>query len=152
MAYSQSWRVAGSVSIAFLRSGVFSRARRERNVQFVGDHLRDAVGIAVTQAHDAANITDHAFRPQCAEGDDLRNAALTVFLADVFDHFATARFAEVDVDIRRRNALGIEETFEEQPELERIDVRNAEHVGDQRTRRRTTAWPDRNAVLLRRNG
>ena len=104
-AYSQSWRVAGSVSIAFFRSGVFSAACGEGDVQLVRDHLRDPVAIAVAQAHHAADIAHHAFRFQFSEGDDLRDAALAVFLPDVFEDFAAARFAKINVDIGRRNAL-----------------------------------------------
>ena len=148
-AYSQSWRVAGSVSIAFFRSGVFSAAAAERDVQLVRDHLRDPVAVAVAQAHHAADVAHHAFRLQRAEGDDLRDAALAVFLPHVFDDFAAARFAKIDVDIGRRDALGIEEALEEQAELERIDVGDPQHIGDQRTGRRTAPRADWDAALLR---
>ena len=78
----------------------FLRRGGEGDVQLVRDHLRDPVAVAVAQAHDAADIAHHAFRFQFSEGDDLRDAAFAVFLPDVFEHFAAARFAKIDVDIR----------------------------------------------------
>ena len=62
----------------------------------------------------AADVAHHAFRLQFAESDDLRDAALAVFLPNVFEDFAAARFAEIDVDIRRRNAIRIQKPLENQ--------------------------------------
>jgi hypothetical protein len=56
------------------------------------------------------------------------DAAFAVFLADVFDDFRPARLAEVDVDIRRADALGIEEPFENQAEAQRITIGDAQRL------------------------
>ena len=98
---------------------------------------------------DARHIAHHASRFHLAEGDDLRDATLAVFLPDVFEHFAAARFAKIHIDIRRRNALGIEEPLEDQSVLQRIDIGNSEDIGDDRTRGRTATRSDRNAALFR---
>src|SRR5207248_361443 len=74
----------------------------------------------------------------------------TVLLPHVVDDLAAPLEAEVDVDIRHRNAFRIQEPLEEQIELERADVRDLECVRDQRSRRRTASWPDRNAAFPRR--
>src|SRR5205814_1563024 len=79
----------------------------------------------------------------------LRNRTITISAAHVFDDLAATVLAKVHVDVRRADALRIEEALEEQLELERVDVRDAHRIRDQRTRCRTTARPDRNAVLLR---
>ena len=57
--------------------------------------------------------------------------------------------AEVDVDVRHRDALGIQEALEEQVELHRVDVRDLQAVGDERSRRRSAPGPDRDPVLAR---
>src|SRR5207248_11385509 len=56
--------------------------------------------------------------------------------------------AKIDVNIRRRDAIRIQETLENQSILERIDIGNAKHVCDKRTRSRSTARADRNAALF----
>ena len=57
---------------------------------------------------------------------------LAVFLADVVDDLGAAVVAEIDVDIGRRDALGIEEALEEEAVVERVDIGDAKDVGDQR--------------------
>ena len=47
--------------------------------------------------------------------------------------------AEVDVDIRRADTLGIQKAFEDQAETQRIDIGDAQHIGDQRAGGRATA-------------
>ena len=66
----------------------------------------------------------------------------------VFDDFAAAFHAEVDVDIRRTDAFRVEKSFENQPVAEWVDIRNREHVGDERTCCRTAPGPNRNAPFL----
>ena len=102
----------------------------ERDVELVWNHLRDSIRFPVAQTDDAPDIAHHAFRFQFAEGDDLGHTAFAVFLAHVLQHFAAARFTEIDVDIRWRNAFRIEETLEEEIKLQRIDIRDPEHVRD----------------------
>jgi hypothetical protein len=41
---------------------------------------------------------------------------------DVVDHLFTPVLAEVDVEVRHRDAVGIEEALEQQAEAQRIDV------------------------------
>src|SRR5437762_7202456 len=60
-----------------------------------------------------------------------------VFAANVVDDLAAPIHAEVDVDVRHRDALGIEEALEEQVIFERIDVgdlhrprRSEEHTSE----------------------
>jgi len=46
-----------------------------------------------------------------------------------------ARILEVDVDVRHRHPVGVQEALERQAVLERIDRRDAERVGHDRSRR-----------------
>ena len=97
----------------------------------------------------AADVAHHALRLQFAEGDDLRDAALAVFLPHVFEHLAAARFAEIHVDIGRRNAIRIQEPLENQAELKRIDVGDSEDISDHRAGGRAAPGTDRDPVFLR---
>ena len=97
----------------------------------------------------APDVAQHAAREERAEGDDLRDAVGAVALADIADHLVAAILAEVDVEIRHRDALGIEEALEQEPEPDRIEIGDRQRVGDERAGARAAARPDRNALRLR---
>ena len=124
-----------------------------RSVTGVGRVLRhqlaQLVDLAVGHLQHAADVAQHAARLQRAEGDDLRDLIAAVALLHVADHLVAAVLAEVDVEVRHRHALGIEEALEQQAEAQRIEVGDGERIGDQRARARAAARPDRNALRLR---
>ena len=68
--------------------------------------------------------------------------SLTPLVRGVAQHLAAATVVEVDVDIGHRRAFGVQEPLEQQPVLDRVDVGDAQRVGDQRSRRRTAARAD----------
>ena len=70
---------------------------------------------------------------------------LAVLLAHVADHVLTAVDAEVDDDIRHRDTFGAKEAPEQQVVGDRIDVRDADRVGDQRAGRGAAARSDRDS-------
>src|SRR5262249_14470145 len=129
--------------------GIFFSGRFERDVELVWNHPRDPIGVAVRQTHHPAHVTHHALRLKFSEGDNLCNAAFTVFFADVFENFAATCFTKIDIDVRRGYAIRIKKAFEEQPILERIDVGNSKSVGDKGASGRATARPDRNSAAFR---
>ena len=96
----------------------------------VGDQLGEAVADAVVVAEDARGVARGRAREHAAEGDDLRDAVGAVLLGHVADHAIAAADGEVDVDVRHRHALGVEEALEQQVVAERVDVRDLEAVGD----------------------
>ena len=96
----------------------------------------------------AARIAHRRLRRHRAVGDDLADAIATVFLRDVVDHLVAADHAEVDVEVRHRHTFGVEEAFEQQVVADRVEVGDAERVGDKRTRARAASRPDRYCVLL----
>ena len=98
------------------------------------DHPREPVRFAVGKPDHPSNVAHRAFRIHLIERDDLRNAALAVFLPDVFEHFAAPVLAEIDVDIGRRDAFRIQKSIEEQSEVERINVGYSQDVRHERTR------------------
>ena len=91
------------------------------------------------------DVADRRARLQLPEGDDLRDAparrapGAVVLLGDVADHLVAPAHAEVDVDVRHRDALGVQEALEDDVVLDRIDAGDAEAVGDEAARRRAAA-------------
>ena len=88
----------------------------------IGDQLRELVADRVGIAEHARRVTRRRAREHLAEGDDLRHALLAVLLGHVTDHLLAAAHREVDVDVRHRHALGIEEALEQQVVADRVDV------------------------------
>ena len=104
--------------------------------------------MAVAHLQDAPRIAQHRARLELAEGDDLRDVVVAVFLLDVTDHLAAAGFAEVDVEVGHRDAFGIEEAFEQQAELDRVEIGDRQRPGDEAARPRTTPRSHGNIVVL----
>src|SRR5512138_1111612 len=98
----------------------------ERNAELEWDELRDRIGKAVAQAEYARDIAHDGLRGHRAVRNDLRNALTTVTVGDVLDDSIAPVHAEVDVEVRHRDALGIEEAFEQQVILQRIEVRDTD--------------------------
>jgi hypothetical protein len=130
-------------------SSVDGLLERDRIGRVLRHELGELVDLAVAAFEHPADVAQHAARLQGAEGDDLRDPVAAVALLDVGDHFVAPLLAEVDVEIRHRHALGIEEALEQEAEAHRIEIGDGERVGDQRARARAAARPDRNALRLR---
>ena len=62
-----------------------------------------------------------------------------VLVLDVVDDAVAPVLAEVDVEVGHRHALRIEEALEQQVVAQRIEVGDAQRVGDQRARARAAA-------------
>ena len=131
-----------------LQLRILFRGGIERDAEFVRNHSRDPIGVAIGQAHHTADVTNDTLRFQFSKRDNLRDPPLAVLLAHVLQNLAATRFAKIDIDVRRRHAIRIQKAFEDQTELQRIDVGDSENVGNERTRRRSTPGPDRNAAAF----
>ena len=112
----------------------------------VGDQLGEPVDLAVGHLQHAAGVLEHGARLQLPEGDDLGDLVGAVALLDVADHLAAPGFAEIDVEIRHRHALGVEEALEQQAEPDRIEIGDGQRPGDHRAGARAAAGADRNAA------
>jgi len=119
----------------------------ELDVELIRDHLGQPVGLDVGQVVHAGHVADDHLGAKRAVGDDVGHALVAVFLADVADDLAAAAHAEVDVEVRRRYALGVEEALEEQLEAERVEVGDAEQVGDDAAGARAAARADGDRLL-----
>ena len=118
----------------------------DRLVRLHRYELRQLVAEVVAEVKHPAAVAQHGARRQRAEGRDLRNALSAVFVPDVIDHAVAPVLAKVDVEVRHRDALGIEKALEQQVVAQRIEIGDAERVGDQRSRAGSPAGAHRNAV------
>ena len=96
--------------------------------------LAQPVHLAITHLQNAPGIAQNSARFQLTEGDDLRDLACAIFFLHITDDLSAPRFAEVDIEIRHGNTVGVQEAFEQQTKLDRIKVRNGQHPRHERTR------------------
>src|SRR3546814_13784233 len=82
---------------------------------------------------------DGLLRLDRAVGDDVAHPVVAVLVGDVADHLTTTTFVEVDVEVGHGDAVGVEESLEDQAVLERIEVGDPHGIGDHRPGARTTA-------------
>ena len=109
----------------------------ERHLQVERNHLGQPVAFAVAQTHHAADVAHNRFGAHGAEGDDLRDGVAAVFFADIFNDVGAPVVGEIDVNVRRIDALGIQEAFEQQAVTNGIHVGDLEQISDERTGGRT---------------
>ncbi len=104
--------------------------RRARRV--VRDELGDAVDLAVGQPHHPADVADHGAGLQPAEGNDVGDAVVPVLLTYILDDLVAPVLAEVDVEVGHRDALGVQEALEEEPEAQRVEIGDLQRPGGDR--------------------
>jgi len=107
----------------------------ERDVENVGDELRDPVDFPVGHVQGAPHVTDDGLRLHLPEGDDLRHAVAAVFRRDVADDLVAAFHAEIGVDVGHALAIGVQKSFEEQAVADRVDLGDPDGVGHEAARR-----------------
>ena len=75
--------------------------------------LCQLVDLPIRHLQDTADVAQHAPRLQRTKGDDLRHLIPAIALLHVVDHLAAPVLAEVDVEVRHRDAFWIEEALEQ---------------------------------------
>ena len=90
-------------------------------------------------AQDPPDVADGRAGEHRAEGDDLGDVVLAVLARDVGDDLVAPVVLEVDVDVRHRHPVGVEEPLERQAVGDRVDRGDAERVGHDRARRAAPA-------------
>ena len=83
---------------------------------------------------------------QFTERNDLGHLVVAVFLLDVVDYLVASVLTEVDIEVRHRHALGIEEALEQEAEPQRVQIGDGQRPCNDRARARTAARADRNSV------
>ncbi len=145
------------LDLRVLLVGVLERRRLverlvQRHLEVGRDHLGDLVDLGVAHVEHAPDVAHDRLRLHRAEGDDLRHVLAPYFLRDVLDDLAAPVLAEVDVDVGRADALRVQEALEDQVVLDRVDVRDAQAVGDQAAGGRAATRADRDAAARWRSG
>ena len=138
-------RVARFLQLGLAVDGL---AQRDRVGRIVRHQLAELVHLAVGHLQHAADVAQHRARLQLAVRDDLRDAIVAVLSLHVADHLVAPVLAEIDVEVRHRDALGIEKALEQQAEAQRIEIGDRQRPGDERAGARAAARPDRDAIAL----
>ena len=115
----------------------------------VRHQLAQPVDLAIGHGKHATDIAQHGAGLQLAECDDLRDPIAAVFLLDIADHLVAPVLAEIDVEIRHRDALGVEKSFEQQTPAQRVEIGDRQGPGDDRAGARAASRPDRDALPFR---
>ena len=121
----------------------------ERHIQRRRNLFRNLVDVGKRHLQHAPDIANDRLGFHRAERDDLRHVLAAVLPGDVVDHFAAPPLAEIDIDIRQRDAFRVQEPFEDQIEVDWIDVRDAHAVRYQAARGGSAPRTDRNALFAR---
>ncbi len=122
---------------------------RERHSEIGRDHLRHAIDVGVGHPERAPHVANDGARRHGAERDDLAHALPAVLRDHVIDHLLARLVREIDVDVGHADPLRIQEPLEQEVEPDRIDVGDAEAVGDEAPRGRAATRPDGDAVPAR---
>ena len=122
--------------------------RRRLALHRLGHQLGQPVGVGVGDLHHPGDVADDAARLELVKRRDLPDVLHAVFPLDVLDDLLAPVHAEIDVEVRHRDALRVEEALEQELEGDRIDVGDAQRVRHQRAGARSASRPDRDAVVL----
>ena len=110
--------------------------------------LGHALAHGKVEAHDACGILQGLLGFDGAVDHALRHLVTTVFLADIVEYAAAAVRIEIHVDIRQGDSLRIEEAFENQTVLDRVEFGDAHGVCHHGACSGTTAGPHHHTVRL----
>ena len=112
------------------------------DAELLGNHLGDRIAERVGQIHDPPYIPYDTPRRKRSERDNLRHIVPPVLLCDIVDDFLPALIAEVDINIRHRDALRVQEALKQQVEADRVQLRDAKRIGNERSGGGTAARSD----------
>ena len=104
---------------------------------------RDALDLPRWQAQRLAQLTDGAARAEGREGGHERGAVAPEAIVHARDEDLAHVAREVEVDVGQRRDLLVEEAPEQQLVGDRVDVREAREVADDRGHRRPAPAPGR---------
>ena len=122
----------------------------ERDVQREVRHqLGDPVDVGVRHAEHAPDVADRRLRAERPEGDDVGDPVAAVAFRHVADDLVAAVVREIDVHIGHRDPFRVQESLEQEPVPDRVDVGDAQTVGGQRAGGRAASGPDRDPLLAR---
>ena len=124
------------------------RARRELALDVVAvlpgvDRPREPLDLAGRQAERLGEVAHRRAHLEGREGGDERAAVAPVAVVHARDQDVADVAREVEVDVRQRGQLLVQEAAEQQLVLDRVDVREAGEVADDRGHARAAPAPRR---------
>ena len=130
--------------------GVLLEAVLERRVAAHDERrhrLRDLVADRVGVAEHPGRVAHRRPCLDLAEGDDLGDVVASVLLRRVADHVVAVAGVEVHVDVGHRHPRRVQEAFEQEVVLDRVEIRDPQRVGHRAAGGRATAGPDPDVVV-----
>ena len=122
--------------------------QRHAFAHHVGRHrLDDPLPHRERVAQDPAGVFHGRLGLNRGEGVDLGGVLLPVLIGDVTHHLVALAIVEVQVDVGRVDPFRVQETFEQQPMLERVEFGDPGQVGHHRAGGRASPRADRDVVL-----
>ncbi len=122
-------------------------------LDLLGDAVRVALGdprepleLGERQPERLAEVADRAARVVGGEAGDERGVLVPVALGHAHDQLLADVAREVEVDVGGRDELAVEEAAEREAGLDRVDVREAGQVADDRADRAAAAAAGRERV------
>src|SRR3989344_869122 len=95
--------------------------------------LGDSVAQFIGLAQGAGNVSDRTSGHHGAEGADLSDMVFAVFPLGVFQNFFSSVVSEIHINIGRRRAVRIEESFKRQGVFYRVHIGDAQDIRDDGT-------------------
>jgi len=111
--------------------GLLLHGLGQGHLGIVRDQLGYVVGLVEGDVQGPGHVLDDRLGLERAEGDDLAHPSRAVLGGDVIDDLLAALVAKVHVEVRHGNAFRVEEALEQEAVAQRVDVGNAQAVGDQ---------------------
>ena len=121
----------------------------QRDVQGVGNLLRNGIHFCVGDVHHPSHVPDYAPGGHGAECDNLGHVVVAVLAAHIIHHFSPAGISEVHIDIGHADPLRVQEPLKIEVVLHGVDIGDVEAVGDHGTGGASTTGADGNAHALR---
>ena len=106
-------------------------------------HAGEPLELGLRQPERLADVADRAARAVRREARDERGVLVPVALGDADDQLLADVAREVEVDVRHRRELVVEEAAEREVVLDRVDVREPGQVADDRADRAAPSPPRR---------
>ena len=90
----------------------------------MGDQLGQTITKHVGHIEHASGITHHRFGSERTKGRDLANRLTTVLLFDILDDPLAIILTKIDIEVRHRDPLRVEEALKQQVIADGIQVSN----------------------------
>ena len=125
--------------VGFLQFGTFLKRLGQRDAQRIGNHLGEFIDAGQHDTQSATHIANGRLGFHRAERADLGDVLFAVFFLGVIDDLLSSVAAEIDIDIGRLCATGIEKSLEQQVVFQRANITERQQVGDNRAASRPTS-------------